>query len=54
MMDFQFSFYVHCWDIMKNDIMLVFKELQDRCYLDWRLKNTFIALIPKLLKKLRT
>lgn len=27
--------------------MLVFKELQEKNFLDWRLKNTFIALIPK-------
>lgn len=27
--------------------MNIFKELQDRSFLDWRLKNIFIALIPK-------
>ncbi|XP_026417438.1 uncharacterized protein LOC113312920 [Papaver somniferum] len=44
---FPIKFYVLCWDISKHDIMLVFKELQEKNFLDWRLKNTFIALIPK-------
>ncbi|XP_026452112.1 uncharacterized protein LOC113352514 [Papaver somniferum] len=44
---FPVSFYVLCWYILKNDIMAVFKELQEKNFLDWRLKNTFIALIPK-------
>ncbi|XP_026420308.1 uncharacterized protein LOC113316311 [Papaver somniferum] len=32
---------------LEDDVMLVFKELQDKCFMDWRLKNSFVALVPK-------
>ncbi|XP_026378053.1 uncharacterized protein LOC113272434 [Papaver somniferum] len=32
---------------IKHDFMKVLQDLQERSFLDWRLKNTFIALIPK-------
>ncbi|XP_026450690.1 uncharacterized protein LOC113350786 [Papaver somniferum] len=44
---FPVSFYLLCWDILKEDFMKVLQDLQERSFLDWRLKNTFIALIPK-------
>ncbi|XP_026439193.1 uncharacterized protein LOC113337828 [Papaver somniferum] len=44
---FPVSFYLLCWDILKEDFMKVLEDLQDRSFLDWKLKNTFIALIPK-------
>ncbi|XP_026459289.1 uncharacterized protein LOC113359946 [Papaver somniferum] len=44
---FPISFYLLCWDIIKDDFFNVVKDLHARSFLDWRLKNTFIALIPK-------
>ncbi|XP_026383952.1 uncharacterized protein LOC113279473 [Papaver somniferum] len=32
---------------IKEDFLNIMSELQNRGFLDWRLKNTFIALIPK-------
>ncbi|KAL5722191.1 hypothetical protein ACHQM5_005739 [Ranunculus cassubicifolius] len=37
-----------CWDFIKEDIMKVVDEFQHECFLDWRLNNTFIRLIPKV------
>ncbi|XP_026398305.1 uncharacterized protein LOC113294100 [Papaver somniferum] len=44
---FAISFYLRCWEILKEDFMNIFQELQHRSFLYWRLKNTFISLIPK-------
>ncbi|XP_026442407.1 uncharacterized protein LOC113341915 [Papaver somniferum] len=44
---FPTSFYKLCWEVLKEDFMKVVKELQHNNFLDWRLQNTFIALIPK-------
>ncbi|XP_026410423.1 uncharacterized protein LOC113305622 [Papaver somniferum] len=44
---FPISFYTLCWDILKEDFLNILKEMQERNFFDWRLKNNFVALIPK-------
>ncbi|XP_026453390.1 uncharacterized protein LOC113354199 [Papaver somniferum] len=44
---FPVRFYLLCWDFIKQYFLNIVKELQVKSFLDWRLKNTFIALIPK-------
>ncbi|XP_026396355.1 uncharacterized protein LOC113290989 [Papaver somniferum] len=44
---FQVSIIVKCWYFMKTDIMRVVKVFEDCGFIDWRLKFTFIILIPK-------
>ncbi|XP_026384529.1 uncharacterized protein LOC113280094 [Papaver somniferum] len=36
------------WDLMKHDILLVMDELYYNNSIDWRLKSTFLVLIPKV------
>lgn len=31
---------------MKKDIMATVRELQDKCFVNWRLNTTFLVLIP--------
>lgn len=42
------GFYQVCWDIIKGDLVEVFKEFYDSGSLHIRAKATFIALIPKV------
>ncbi|XP_026458877.1 uncharacterized protein LOC113359467 [Papaver somniferum] len=44
---FPVKFYLLCWDFIKEDFLNIMSEFQNKDFLDWRLKNTFIALIPK-------
>lgn len=43
----QVNVIVKCWDFMKTDIIKVVNFFQDSGFLDWRLKSTFISLLPK-------
>lgn len=43
----QISVSIKCWDFMKLDVMRVVKHFERNGFLDWRLKATFISLIPK-------
>lgn len=43
----QISVVVKCWEFMKSDIMRVVKHFERNAFVDWRLKSTFISLIPK-------
>ncbi|XP_026436550.1 uncharacterized protein LOC113334529 [Papaver somniferum] len=36
------------WDFMKHDILLVMEELYYNNSIDWRLRSTFLVLIPKM------
>ncbi|XP_026452072.1 uncharacterized protein LOC113352473 [Papaver somniferum] len=40
-------FYQQTWSIIRCNVMNVFADLHSKGFLDWRLKNTFIALITK-------
>ena len=44
---FQLSFFQHCWNILKDDIMAVFHEFHMHGQFEKSLNATFIALIPK-------
>lgn len=33
---------------MKTEIMAVVQGLQDRCFVNWRINTTFLALLPKV------
>lgn len=44
---FHVSVILKCWKFMKNDIMRVVKDFEDHGSVDWRLKYTFVSLIPK-------
>ncbi|XP_026417159.1 uncharacterized protein LOC113312636 [Papaver somniferum] len=41
------AFYQQTWSIIRINVMKAFAELQNKGFPDWRLKNTFIALISK-------
>lgn len=43
---FQMMVFKKCWWFLKKDFMAVIKELQDNAFINWRLSNTFISLIP--------
>ncbi|XP_026398200.1 uncharacterized protein LOC113293976 [Papaver somniferum] len=44
---FQVGIILRCWNFMKDDIMRVVKDFETSGKIDWRLKSTFLALIPK-------
>lgn len=44
---FQVNVIVKCWSFMKNDIMEVVRKFESSGFIDWRLKSTFISLLPK-------
>lgn len=44
---FMLAFYKTCWEMIKADLMLVFKDFYERCFLDKGSNASFIALIPK-------
>lgn len=45
---FSMYFYQVCWDIIKDDLMLVFLEFFKRGILSKAMKSTFLVLIPKI------
>ena len=44
---FPIEFFIHCWDFVKEDVMRVVEDFNERSFIDWRLNATFISLIPK-------
>lgn len=44
---FSSLFFQECWDIVKEDLMEVFKEFYDRGTVNKSMNATFIVLIPK-------
>lgn len=44
---FTMTFFKSCWDVIKNDLMLVFTEFYKRGIISMSMNSTFIALIPK-------
>lgn len=40
--------FCKCWLFMKEDILSVVHDLMLNSHIDWRLKSTFITLIPKV------
>lgn len=45
--DFTIAFYKSCWEVIKEDLLLVFKDFHEKCFLDNDSNATYIALIPK-------
>ncbi|KAL5715982.1 hypothetical protein ACHQM5_017730 [Ranunculus cassubicifolius] len=45
---FPIRFYIQCWHFMKGEIMEILRELQDNQFINWRLNNSFITLVPKI------
>lgn len=44
---FQVGIILKCWSFMKDDIMRIVKDFENSGKIDWHLKSTFLALIPK-------
>lgn len=44
---FTIAFYKACWNVIKEDLMLVFHDFHEKCFLDKGGNATYIALIPK-------
>lgn len=44
---FTLACYKSCYEVIKEDLMLVFKDLFESCFLDKGSNASFIALIPK-------
>lgn len=44
---FTLAFYKVCWEVIKEDLMLVFQDLHEKCFLDKGSNASFIALILK-------
>lgn len=44
---FTLAFYKVCWEVSKEDLMLVFQNFHEKCFLDKGSNALFIALIPK-------
>lgn len=44
---FTLAFYKTCWEMIKGDSILVFKDFHENCFLDKGSNATHIALIPK-------
>jgi len=40
-------FFQKCWEVLKEDIMVVFKEFHGRGHFEKSINATFISLIPK-------
>lgn len=43
---FTITFYKACWEVIKEDLMLVFHDFHEKCFLDKGSNATYIALIP--------
>lgn len=41
------AFFKKCWDVVKNDLIIVFNEFFERRIINKSMNSTFIALIPK-------
>ena len=50
------GFFIKCWDVVKKDIMVTFKNFHSRNIFEKGFNATYIALIPKKngAKELRT
>jgi hypothetical protein len=44
---FSLAFFQKCWEVLKEDIMVVFKEFHGRGHFEKSINATFISLIPK-------
>ena len=44
---FTVAFWHHSWEIVKEEVMFLFKEFQDKADLVRSLNTTFIVLVPK-------
>ena len=44
---FPLSFFQHCWSIVKDDMLAVFREFHSQCSFERSLNATFLTLIPK-------
>lgn len=44
---FTLAFYKLCWEVIKEDLMLMLKDFYEKCFLDKGSNATYIALIPK-------
>lgn len=44
---FSMSFFVHCWEVIKDNVMEVFRFFHANMCFEKSLNATFIALIPK-------
>lgn len=44
---FTIAFYEACWEVIKEDLMLVFHDFHEKCFLDKGSNATYIALIPR-------
>lgn len=44
---FPILFYKKYWEVIKNDLMQVFKDSHERDFLDKGRNGTFLSLIPK-------
>ncbi len=44
---FPLSFFQHCWSIVKDDMLAVFKDFHSQCSFERSLNATFLTLIPK-------
>lgn len=43
---FSLAFYKVCWEVIKEDLMSVFQDFHEKCFLDKGSNVSFIALIP--------
>jgi hypothetical protein len=46
---FSMAFFKECWDVLRGDIMEVFRVFHDRGFFEKSLNASFISLIPKIL-----
>lgn len=44
---FQRILHKRCWGLLKGDLMKVLRGSQNSTFINWRLNNTFISLVPK-------
>jgi hypothetical protein len=44
---YSMAFFQRCWDIVKNDVMAVFREFYTHGTFEKIINATFLALIPK-------
>lgn len=44
---FMLAYYKKCWEVSKRDLLLVFKNFYEKCFLYKESNATYIALIPK-------
>jgi hypothetical protein len=45
---FSIAFFQICWEVVKEDVMKIFKEFYDEGKFEASLNSTFISLIPKI------